>query len=104
VTIGLAAFEQAINTPGLALATMLHRSVSLVHGAEDTWSNPAESVLLAAALSTAGEEPSLRVVAGAGHDLAEADDELIGELAEDLAARLQPRELPPVLMAIEEMG
>jgi alpha-beta hydrolase superfamily lysophospholipase len=104
VTIGLAAFEQAINTPALALATMLHRSVSLVHGSADTWSNPAESVLLAAALSTAGEEPSPWIVAGAGHDLAEADDDVIGELAEDLAARLQPRELPPVLMAIEEMG
>ena len=104
VTIGLAAFEQAINTPALALATMLHRSVSLVHGGADTWSDPTESALLAAALSTAGEEPSLRVVASAGHDLAEADDQLIGKLAENLAARLQPRELPPVLMAIEEMG
>jgi hypothetical protein len=43
-------------------------------------------------------------VAGAGHDLAEADDALIGELAGDLAARIAPRELPPVLLAIEEMG
>ncbi len=104
VTIGLAGFEQAINTPPMALATMLHRSVSLVHGAKDTWSSPDESTLLAASLAKAGDAPSVRIVAGAGHDLAEADEALIGELADDLAARLLPRELPPVLMAIEEMG
>ena len=104
VTIRLAGFEQGINTPPFALATMLHRSVALVHGGEDTWSHPEESAMLAASLASGGEPPSLRVVAGAGHDLVEADAKLIGELADDLAARLLPRELPPVLVAIEEMG
>jgi len=104
LTIRLAGFEQAINTPSLALATMLHRSVALVHGSEDTWSQADESALLARALAGAGEAPSLRVVAGAGHDLAEAGDQIIGELADDLAARLLPIKLPPVLVAIDEMG
>jgi len=104
VDIALAGFEQAINTPPLALATMLHRSVALVHGSQDTWSHPEESALLVSALSGAGEAPSRRVVAGADHDLAEAGDDLIGDLADDLAARLLPIELPPVLVAIEEMG
>ena len=31
---GLAGVEQAIHTPALALATMLRRSVALVHGAK----------------------------------------------------------------------
>jgi hypothetical protein len=44
------------------------------------------------------------VLAATGHDLAEASDELIARLAADLAARLLPTELPPVLVAIEEMG
>ncbi|MGZ8562567.1 MAG: alpha/beta hydrolase family protein [Candidatus Limnocylindria bacterium] len=104
VTFALAPFEQAIHTPSLALATMLHRSVTLVHGTTDAWSDPQESQLLAAALATAGEEPGVRWVEGAGHDLAEADGQLADELAEDLATRLLPRDLPPVLVAIEEMG
>lgn len=104
VTLALTAFEQAIHTPPLALATMLHRSVALVHGGTDSWSDPDESKLLAVALSDAGNEPWSRIVPGAGHDLAEASDELIGEIAADLADRLLPRELPPVLLAIEEMG
>ncbi len=103
VTLALAAYEQAIHTPPLALATMLHRSVALVHGGADSWSDPDESALLAAALTDAGNEPGSRLVAGAGHDLAEASDELIGEIAADLADRLLPRDLPPVLQAIEEM-
>lgn len=104
VTLALAPFEQAIHTPPLALATMLHRSVTLVHGTADAWSDPEESQLLATALASAGEAPRVRWVEASGHDLAEADDRLIGELAEDLAARLLPRDLPPVLVAIEEMG
>lgn len=104
VTLALAPFEQAIHTPSLALATMLHRSVTLVHGASDGWSDPEESTLLAAALADAGNEPRTRIVAGAGHDLAEASDQLIGEIAADLAERLLPRDLPPVLLAIEEMS
>jgi len=104
VTLALAPIEQAIHTPPLALATMLHRSVALIHGAADTWSDPDESALLEAALRAADEEPTSRVVPGAGHDLAEASDEVIAEVAADLAGRLLPRELPPVLLAIEEMG
>jgi pimeloyl-ACP methyl ester carboxylesterase len=104
VRLALAGVEQAIHTPALALASMLHRSVSLVHGQDDRWSNPDESVLLAAVLAEAGNRPMRRVLARAGHDLAEASDALIGELADDLAARLLPRDLPPVLVAIEEMG
>jgi alpha-beta hydrolase superfamily lysophospholipase len=103
-TLALAPFEQAIHTPPLALATMLHRSVTLVHGAFDTWSDPDESALLGAALREGGNQPTIRIVPGAGHDLAEATDELIDEVAADLAARLMPHDLPPVLLAIEEMG
>jgi hypothetical protein len=104
VELALAPFEQAIHTPPLALATMLHRSVALVHGGSDAWSDPEESKLLAAALEKAGGSPSVRILPGVGHDLVEASDVLIGEVADDLAGRIQPVELPPVLLAIEEMG
>jgi pimeloyl-ACP methyl ester carboxylesterase len=104
VTVSLAPLEQAIRTPPLALATMLHRSVTLVHGSGDAWTDPEESTLLAASLASAGQEPRMMRIPAAGHDLSEASDELIVELAEDLAARLLPRDLPPVLVAIEEMG
>ncbi len=104
VTLALTPIEQAIHTPPLALATMLHRSVTLVHGTADAWSDPEESRLLAEALASGGEAPGLRWVEGASHDLAEAGDAVLGELADDLAARLLPRDLPPVLLAIEEMG
>ena len=40
---------------------------------------------------------------GAGHDLAEAEDDRIGAFADALVAGMEPRELPPVLLAIEEM-
>ena len=104
VRLELSGIQQAIHTPGLALVTMLHRSVGLVHGAEDRWSHPDESALLAGALAEGGNRPSRRLLPAAGHDLAEASDEIIGELADDLAARLLPRDLPPVLVAIEGMG
>ena len=55
-------------------------------------------------LREGGNDPQLRVLPGVGHHLAEADDATIEELAADLAARLLPRELPPVLLAIEGMG
>jgi alpha-beta hydrolase superfamily lysophospholipase len=97
----LAGWEQAFRTPPIALATMLHRSVALVHGADDVWVDPDEAALLERVLRAGGNEPWLRLVLGAGHDLAEAADEVIDEVAADLAARLQPRELPPVLLAIE---
>jgi pimeloyl-ACP methyl ester carboxylesterase len=104
VDVGLAALEQAIHTPNVALVTMLHRSVTLVHGTDDAWATPEESELLVGALRHAGNDPALKPVAGAGHDLAEADDARIAELAADLAGRLVPRHLPPVLVALEEMG
>jgi pimeloyl-ACP methyl ester carboxylesterase len=104
VTLDLAGVEQAIHTPALALATMLHRSATLVHGAQDAWADPDESTLLEVALLEAGNRPGHRLVPGAGHDLAEASDALIGEVADDLVVRLLPADLPPVLVAIEEMG
>jgi alpha-beta hydrolase superfamily lysophospholipase len=103
VPLALAAVEQAIHTPPLALATMLHRSVALVHGANDAWADPDESVLLAEALTAAGNEMWRRTVPEAGHDLAGAPDAVIAEIAGDLADRIQAVELPPVLVAIEEM-
>ena len=104
VSISLAGFEQAIHTPPLALATMFNRSLTPVHGSLDQWSDLDESALLANAFRSEDEPPKVRLLPGAGHDLFEASEAVIGELADDLAARLQPRDLPPVLMAIEEMG
>jgi pimeloyl-ACP methyl ester carboxylesterase len=95
--------EEIIERAERREATMLHRSVGLVHGADDAWSHPDESVLLAAALREGGNEPSRRLVPDAGHDLAEADDAVIDEIAADLAARITAVELPPVLVALEEM-
>jgi pimeloyl-ACP methyl ester carboxylesterase len=104
VELNLAAWEQAFRTPPLALATMLHRNVALLHGTTDCWSDPDESLLLASVLREAGNDPALQLVAGAGHDLVEAEDATIGAFAEALVARMERRELPPVLMAIEEMS
>jgi uncharacterized protein len=103
VTLGLASWEQAIHTPPLALATMLHRETLLLHGADDAWADPAESELLSAVLADAGNAPDLTVTPG-GHDLDGVADAVIGDFADALVARMQPRELPPVLLAIEEMG
>lgn len=103
VTLGLGSWEQAIHTPTLALATMLHRETVLLHGADDAWADPAESELLAAVLAEAGNAPDLTVTAG-GHGLDEAPAAVIGDFAAALLARMRPRELPPVLLAIEEMG
>jgi pimeloyl-ACP methyl ester carboxylesterase len=103
LNVELAGVEQAIHTPPLALATMLHRSVALVHGAEDVWSDPDESVLLESALADAGNRRERLLAEGAGHDLAEAPAVLIADIADDLASRILPVELPPVLVAIEEM-
>ena len=106
VGLALAGWEQSFHTPPLALATMLHRSVVLAHGTDDPWTDADESRLLAGVLAGAGnaEEPELQVIEGAGHDLGEADDSTIGRLADALVARMRPRELPPVLVAIEEMA
>ena len=104
VRLGLAGWEQGFRTPAIALATMLHRSISLVHGSADAWSHPDEALLLQAALEEAGNEPRLLLLAGAGHDLAEASEEEIAAISQDLAGRLVARPLPAVLMAIQEMG
>lgn len=98
-SLALRRWEQATRTPSLALATMLHRSVSLVHGEADAWADPDESRLLAQAMPQ--PPASVQLVAGAGHELAEAGGDRIGAVAEDLARRLHPVELPPVLLAIE---
>lgn len=102
VRLELAAAEQAFHTPPRALATMLHRSAAIVHGALDAWSHPDESELLEAVLAEAGNQPGRTLVAGAGHDLAEAADDLIDQMAADLAARITAVDLPPALVALEE--
>jgi pimeloyl-ACP methyl ester carboxylesterase len=104
IELNLAAWEQAIHTPGLALATMLHRDAVLAHGTADPWADSAESALLTQVLADAGNDPVLQLIDDAGHDLDEADDAAIGAFAEALTARMRPRDLPPVLMAIEEMS
>jgi len=104
VTLNLAGWEQGFHTPAIALATMLHRSVSLVHGGDDAWSHPDEAEVLEPVLAAAGKDHDLRLVAGAGHELVEAPDEVIAQIAQDLAGRLVARPLPAVLLAIQEMG
>ena len=104
VHLELDGLRQAFGTPPRALVTMLNRSLTLVHGADDAWVDPSEAeLLLAARPHTAGAVREMNV-ARAGHDLDEAPDATIDEIAADLAARLEPRELPPVLLAISEMG
>jgi pimeloyl-ACP methyl ester carboxylesterase len=104
VDLRLAGWEQAIHTPAIALATMLHRNAVLLHGSADAWAHPDESMLLERALRDAGNDPLRSVVGGAGHDLGEASDGEIAAFADALVERMEPRELPPVLVAIEEMG
>lgn len=104
LTLDLAAWDQGTHTPVVALATMLHRAVVVVHGAADAWVDPAEAAILVGVLREGGNDPLLVTLAGAGHDLVEADDAAIASVAADMAERLESRELPPVLLAIEEMG
>ena len=104
VRLWLEGARQAFATPPRALITMLDRSLTLVHGERDAWVDPSEAGLLLAARPHAAAPAREIVVPDAGHDLAEATDAQIDELAADLAARLQARPLPPVLLAIEEMG
>jgi hypothetical protein len=99
ITLGLAGWEQAMQIPARALATLQQRSITVVHGAADGWVDIDESILLSAALE-ATAAPRRIVVAGAGHDLSAAAPELFRDLAADLAARLQPRRLPTVLLSI----
>jgi hypothetical protein len=104
VRLNLAGWEQAFHTPAVALVSMLHRSVTIVHGSADAWSHLDEARLLRDALREADNDPLLRVVEGAGHDLREAGDQELATIAQDLARRLVPRDLPPVLVALQEMG
>jgi alpha-beta hydrolase superfamily lysophospholipase len=99
--LGLAAWEQAMQISTRALATLQRRSVTLVHGTADDWVDPDESSLLATALRDAGA-PRRIVVRDADHDLSGAAPELWRDLAADLAARLQPRRLPTVLLSIAD--
>ncbi len=101
VDLRLAAWEQAFHTPVLALVTMLHRNVVIAHGTADAWADIDESRLLEATLRDGGNETVLFEIRGAGHDLDDAD---IRGFADALAVRMEPRELPPVLVAIEQMG
>lgn len=110
VVLNLASWEQAFRTPPHALVTMLHRNVVIAHGSDDAWADPDESRLLADALRAGGNEPVLQVVEGADHDLSIASTastpprDPIASFADALVAGMEPRELPPVLLAIEEMG
>jgi len=103
VTLGLAGQEQAIHTPPIALATMLHRDVVLLHGHDDAWASPDEAHLMVEALRDGGNEPVLHLTPG-GHDLRDADPEVLAAFVDDLVERMRPRELPPVLVAIEQMS
>jgi uncharacterized protein len=104
VTLSLTGWEQAFHTPVLALATMLRRNVVIAHGTDDAWAHPDESRLLTAVLRDGGNQPLLQELDGVGHDLVDADDAAIGAFAGALAERIERRELPPVLVAIEQMG
>jgi pimeloyl-ACP methyl ester carboxylesterase len=102
VELGLAGWEQAVHTPCLALATMLHRPTVLAHGEADAWAALDEAWLLEATLSEGDRAPVVHVAPGGGHDLGEAEPTLAA-FVDDLVARMEPRDLPPVLVAIEEM-
>jgi pimeloyl-ACP methyl ester carboxylesterase len=99
IRLGLAGWEQALRIPARALATLQRRSVTIVHGEADAWVDPEESNLLAAALASTAA-PARLLVPRAGHDLVEATPEVFRDVAADLAARLQPRRLPTVLLSI----
>lgn len=98
-TLALAGWEPAFQIPGRALATLQARSVTVVHGETDAWVDSEEATILATAL-VATAAPRRITVPRAGHDLAEAPETVFRDLAADLAARLQPRRLPTVLLSI----
>lgn len=104
VRLELDGWRQSFATAPRALITMLDRPLTLVHGALDAWADPSEAELLLAARPAAAPRAGRHVIPAAGHDLAEASDDRIAELAADLASLLRPRPLPPVLIAIDQMG
>ncbi len=99
-TLGLALWEQLFRVQTGALATLQQRSVTVVHGADDAWVDPAEAELLAAILRDRGA-PATLLVPRAGHDLDEAPPTVFRDLASDLRARLQARRMPTVLLSLE---
>jgi alpha-beta hydrolase superfamily lysophospholipase len=99
VHLGLRGWHQLFGTPGRALASLQDRSVTVVHGSADEWVNPAEASLLTAALpQPAGPA---RLLLGADHDLDQARDADLDEIAADLASRLERRALPTHLLEID---
>lgn len=104
VRLALAGWEQAFRTPPLALATMLHRTIVMAHGTDDAWADADEARLLVDVFREAGNDPVVQLVEGGDHDLADAPEGALEAFADALAGRIEPRELPPVLVAIEEMG
>lgn len=104
VHLRLEGMRQAFATAPRALITMLDRSLTLVHGQRDAWVDPADAGLLLAARPHTAARAREILVPEAGHDLAEAGDAEIEDLAADLAGRLEARPLPPVLLAIEQMS
>lgn len=99
--LGLAAWKQGMQISTRALATLQRRSVTLVHGTADDWVDPDESGLLAAALRDVGA-PRQILVPDADHDFTGAGPGLWRDLAADIAARLQRRRLPTVLLSIAD--
>lgn len=104
VTLALAGWKQAFRTPPLALATMLHRNVVIAHGSDDAWADPDEARLLVEVLREGGNDPVLQLADGGDHELADASDSAIETFADTLVTRIESRELPPVLVAIEQMS
>jgi predicted esterase len=102
IAVPLRSLRQAIGTPPRALATMLRRSVHIVHAADDPAVSAREAEILAGVLEAAGSDVALDVVASGDHDLADLHDAAIDRIAAALAARLEPRALPPVLVALQD--
>ena len=105
LTLNLAGWEQGLHTPAIALATMLHRSVSLVHGAADAWSHPDEAELLRLVLEAAGNEARREVMPGRGTRARRSAARGRSPRSPATSPRASWHgSLPLVLLAIQEMG